>query len=342
MPLATQRILYTGPFRLGSMTESRRLALIELGHQVTGLDQAPFLDSVPGILRKVQMHALIGPGIVGYNRALLAEARALRPDMIYVDTGSYLWPETVSGLRETGAMLVHYISEDFRFRQYFYRHFRKAVATYDAQVITHPPSREYLEQNGARRIIRTEFGYDPTLHRPVALTSSEVEKYQSDAVFVGHWEPTTERMIAALRSAGVQARVWGPGWHRASSLKDRDSIRPIYGEEYIKVLCAARLCLCFLSKWGRNTWSVGRTFEIPAAGRFLLAERTEEHQRYYREGVEAEFFGSAEELVEKAQRYLSQEDRRLEIAAAGHHRCLTSRYSHRDRCDDLMQQLLSA
>lgn len=329
------RILYTGPFRFGSVTESRRQGLIELGHEVIGLDQVPYLDRGPSLARKLQMHSLLGPGINAYNRDILTLARNSRPELVYIDVGSYLWPRTIEALRACGAKLVHYTSDYLGFRGYFYRYFFPAVRLYDAHVISQTLCRPILERHGARRIVMTHFGYDPLLHVPSKDGRFALE---SDAVFVGHWEPSTEYKIAALRKAGVQVCVWGSGWWRAWSLADRRSIRPLSWKEYSPAISAAKLGLCFLSRWNRNK-SAGRTFEIPAIGTFLLAERTDDHASYFKEGVEAEFFDGADELISKARRYLSDKTAREAVAAAGHKRCLSSGYSQRERIGEILASI---
>ncbi|MCS7207308.1 MAG: glycosyltransferase [Dehalococcoidia bacterium] len=332
------RILYTGPFRPGSLTEARRRALLDLGHQVVGLDQAIYFDKGHPLLRKAQNHALIGPGIWAYNRDLLRLARETKPELIYVDMGISLWPKTIRALRATGAKVVHYTSEFFGYRRYLYRHFFPAVPFYHAHVITNRLVIPELEKRGAQKIVITEFGYDPSLHRPPNLTSEERQRYGSDVVFVGHWEPHYEKMLSALHQAGVAVRVWGPGWRRAHSFPRGVLGPPVYGEEYVKVLGASKICLGLLSKWNHNQ-SASRTFEIPAVGAFLLAERTEDHLRYFAEDKEAVFFSSAEELVEKARYYLTHEEERLRIARAGRERCLRSPYTHTDRMRAVLEAL---
>jgi spore maturation protein CgeB len=68
-----------------------------------------------------------------------------------------------------------------------------------------------------------------------------------------------------------------------------------------------------------------------------LADRTEEHLSLFEEGVEAEFFSTDEEFVDKARYYSDHEQERLKIAEAGRRRCLRSGYSY----DDRIRQILS-
>ena len=60
----------------------------------------------------------------------------------------------------------------------------------------------------------------------------------------------------------------------------------------------------------------------------MLADRTDEHQEFFEERKEAEFFGSAEELLEKVKFYLHNDTAREGIAEAGHRRCVSSRYAY--------------
>ena len=333
------KVLYTGPLRRGSMTESRRLELLELGHEVISVDQSRHVDRRRYIDRKLHQHLLVGPGIGAYNRELLQTAARTQPDLIYIDQAHYLWPQTVRALQKTTGRMVHYTSEHFGFRRYLFRHFHKTIPLYDVHVHTYAFSKQWLELRGARRVVLSEFGYDPRIHRPPELTEEDRRKYGSDVIFIGHHEPSTEKMILALQQAGIDVKIYGSGWKRRSRhIRGGKQIRPASLEEYVKLIACAKVCLCFLSKWNNNTLhSAGRTFEIPAIGSFLLAERTPDHLRYYVEGKEAEFFGSSKELVDKVRYYLAHDDQRRAIAEAGHLRCLTSGYSHRERMKQILE-----
>jgi hypothetical protein len=167
-------------------------------------------------------------------------------------------------------------------------------------------------------------GHDPELLRCPPLPRRE----GTAAVHIGHWEPHTERGILALRAAGVDVEVRGYNWFKARDRSLRQA-RFLPHEEYAATIAASRIGLCFLSRWNRNE-STGRSFDIPAIGTFMLAERTGEHEFIYGDGVLAALFSTTAELVEKARHYLAHPDEREAVAAAGHARVRETGYSWTD------------
>ena len=69
----------------------------------------------------------------------------------------------------------------------------------------------------------------------------------------------------------------------------------------------------------------------------MLAERTDEHQRLFWEGEEAEFFESDAELLEKVSFYLANPQKRAEIARRGRERCLAGGYSNQARIAKMLE-----
>ncbi|HZC22640.1 MAG TPA: glycosyltransferase, partial [Candidatus Binatia bacterium] len=68
-------------------------------------------------------------------------------------------------------------------------------------------------------------------------------------------------------------------------------------------------------------------------------DRTDEHQQFFEEGKEAEFFSSDEELLDKARFYCSHESARKTIAERGYRRCQESGYAYVCRLTGALQGL---
>ncbi|MDD3519262.1 MAG: glycosyltransferase [Chromatiales bacterium] len=208
-----------------------------------------------------------------------------------------------------------------RHHRWYWRHYMHCVPLADQQFVYRPVNVRELEAAGGRNVSVLMPYFVPSLHRPVELTEDERETYGCDAVFVGHYEPDGRvSYLAALVHAGLHVKLFGGGyWTRQVLGELADRLGPataVVGNEYAKALCGADMCLAFLSRLNRDTYT-RRCFEIPACGRLLLCERTEDLRRLFREDEEAVFFSSREELVEKALWLKGHPDERARIAAAG-------------------------
>lgn len=336
MTETSRRIGYVGTLDPGGTCFSRLEALRSVEPRVTALDTDAFLRGGK-VARWLNHVPAVGLGARRLNAAVLRLAREEQLDVLWIDKGVWVAPATLHELRRNGVRLAHHVTDALWPRPLRLRLTRRRLAAtaplYDHYVTSNAADFRRLQAVMPGRVVLTQLGYDerrfnarPTRDREAAA------RWVHDAVFIGHWEPRTERGIAALIAAGVRVKVFGHAWlarakrnqrlagHVFDSLPDRD---------YELALKHALIGLCFVSEWNYNE-TAGRSYEIPASGTFLLAPRTREHQRDYREGEEAEFFGSEAELVAKARRYLADDDARRAIAARGGRRCATSGYSWRE------------
>lgn len=80
-----------------------------------------------------------------------------------------------------------------------------------------------------------------------------------------------------------------------------------------------------------------RTFEVPACRGFMLSTRTTEQKNFFKEGKEADYFSTPEELKQKIDFYLKNDELRLKIAEAGYQKLLKSNYSYIDRAKQVLK-----
>ena len=181
-------------------------------------------------------------------------------------------------------------------------------------------------------------GYDPDTHRPLALSDEERARFGGPVGFVGTWEAARAASIGQLARGRHSGARLGRAAGR-SEFQPHPNLRiephELLGLDYARALNSFDINLCFLRKLNRDLQTT-RSVEIPACGAFMLAERTDEHLALFREGVEAEFFASDDEMIDKTRYYLAHPEARRRIAAAGLERCRIGRYSYHERLLDML------
>jgi spore maturation protein CgeB len=284
------------------------------------------------------------------NYRLLDAAREIVPHIVWIEKGNMIRPSTLQGLRRIApdAVLVSYSEDDMFLEHNRTRAYVRSLPHYDCVFTTKAPNFDASELPalGARRVIAVDKAYDPHMHYPVAVSDADVARYGADVGFVGTYEEARARSLTHLALNGIAVRVWGNGWDAWSDrppgllIEGRAVVNTERELAYTKSLCATRINLGFLRKLNRDT-QTDRTMEIPACAAFMLAERSDDHLRLFREGREAAFFGSDDELLEKVRYYLAHEDERATIARAGRQRCLDSGYSETARMSQMIDQCRS-
>jgi hypothetical protein len=184
-------------------------------------------------------------------------------------------------------------------------------------------------------------GYDPELNRPPSPDERD-RTLEGRIVFAGSWEAERARTVEALADAQLPVTVLSSSVRWQRSAEGRASLEwrrwEVYGRAYSVALGSAAIALGVLRK-AAGDLHTQRTFEIPACGVAMLAERTDEHLALFREGTEAEFFSSDAECVVKARRLLDDVTTRTAVAEAGRRRCLESGYSWADRLSKILRQV---
>jgi spore maturation protein CgeB len=302
-------------------------AFDSLEHDVHFLNNVPWLGSWNQALYARASRRLFRPlSVPAYNAYVLIRLASLRPDLLFVPKGAGLWPSTISAARRFSGARVVFQTDDFENQANTTPDMRRALPLWDVVFTPRRFAVDELMAAGARRAEHLPYAYDPFLSYPPSEADPDMTLADS-AVFVGTARPDRIVALEAL-ARRVPVVIFGTGWERSAPL--RPLLRPaIFGSELRRVNASAGVNIAFVAKANRDH-HVMRTFEIPACGGFMLAERTPDHVALFREDEEAAFFGSTEELVTNARIYLSDSIRRRRIAKAG---CLrvTGRECYQDR-----------
>lgn len=329
------RILIAGDWHSELHEEVVQQALRELGHEVQAFKWCGYFKRPRGVLgwvahfvRRAQNKYLVGPAIRRLNRDLIAAALHFRPEMLFVYRGTHVTRETLRAIKKSSpdCVLVGYNNDDPfspAYPHYLWRNFLRAIPVYDLMLAyRHANLAEYV-QAGARRVELLRSWFVPERNHPVELSPAEKHLFEADVVFVGHYEDDQRlECLEEIARQGIRLRLFGPGYdwdpviRKSPALSGLVPVRLVWGEDYNRALCGAKIALCFLSKLNRDTYT-RRCFEIPATGTLMLSEYSDDLSSLYKAGVEADFFRSREEMMEKIRYYLIHEEARQRVARSG-------------------------
>lgn len=294
---------------------------------------------------------LFGLGrIVANARALnrdLQERAGGGYDLVCVIKGLSVRRETLEAMRAASprTKLVCWTCDDQFLPHNQTPEFLAAAPAYD-MIFTcksHNVRNRELEGLGFRRVEFLYQAFSEADHHPRPNAAS---RHRGRVVFIGFAERKRFDYMNHLAANGVEVDVYGTGWDRGPYRAEAHPnlklhMKPLLGEDYADALSNAAISLCFLRELNRDLHT-SRTFEIPACGGFMLAERTEEHVGLFREGEEAEFFETKAELLDKVRAYLAAPERRAQVAKRGYERTRSSDYSYRAMVERIVQQAFAS
>ncbi len=336
-------ILYVGPLNYGGTCLQRYDALKSLGYNVIGIDT--FLYSkkfllLSKIFNRLQMEL----DILNINKKIIAHVSKYQYDLIWVDKGLIIKPETLKAIKEFNKTnkIVAYSPDDMMNPKNQSSYYLMTVPLYDIHVTTKSYNVVELENIGAKKVVFINNSYDPNVHRPFKVGENELDKYSADVGFIGQFEKDRFESMLFLAKHNIRVIIRGPGWEHYTGIDSNLIIKPgwVLGAEYAKYISNTKINLCFLRKENRDLQTT-RSVEIPACGGFMLAERTIEHQYLFEEGKEAAFFSSDDELLKLTSYYLRNSTLREKVAACGLQKCQISGYSNQERLKALLNNITS-
>ena len=179
----------------------------------------------------------------------------------------------------------------------------------------------------------------------IELNAEQRKRYCCDILFAGHFEADSRlSYIEELKKNGYKVKIFGPGdqWNKqlkkSKFLKEFAPVNQIWDEEYNAAINGAKIALCFFSKINRDTYT-RRCFEIPASGTLLLSEYSEDMATILPDGKSAVYFKSKDDLLNKVEMLLKDDQLRTKIAESGKYEVEAGRHEVTQRVSDLMDHL---
>ena len=350
------RVLIAGEWAWPWYEEACANALVKLGHEVMRFSWLEKFrcfrvgDVEPQYFskyREIQNRLIFGPIVSALNKELLKTVEEFRPHILLGYRATHIFPATLRKIKRRHAdiTLVQYCNDDpfsRRANPILWRHLKRAIPFYDIHFVYRHHNIDDFKGCGAKRAELLRSYYIPERNYPVTL-GREDKRFVCDVVFAGHYEADFRvEYIETIIRAGYKLNLFGGGWYKALSRLPPDSplrplfpIAPVVDTDYRKALSGAKIALCFLSKLNRDTYT-RRNFEIPATGAFMLSEYSDDLATLYKEGLEAEFFRTKEEMMDKIKYYLTHDVQRREIARRGRERVLLDGHDVTARMKQMM------
>ncbi|HEX7242276.1 MAG TPA: glycosyltransferase [Longimicrobiaceae bacterium] len=328
------RVLIVGEEAPGALSDSYARAFRSLGAEVRRFcPRRAYAEALPlpGAGTRVGKRLLRAVALPVFNRRVRDELADERADLVLVVKGEELSAETVRWLRErTGAPVVNFYPDDpfGEARSNRMAYGTETLAAYDACFTFARHLFPAYRHAGVERVHYLPFARDPDQHSPPEAPGEP----EFEVVFVGNLDAERVRWLEPLAAAGLRLAVFGE--HTTAALPGRSPLRAAtflpasYGAGLARALARGAVSLNVMRLQNAGSHNM-RSFESPACGAFTLSQRTPELAELFREGEEVALFGSPEEMVAEARRWLADPEGRRRVAEAGFRRVEHDTYAAR-------------
>jgi hypothetical protein len=265
-----------------------------------------------GILRIFPKRGAIPRRAARWSEDIVIEqVRSFRPDVVHVQEPLGLSDRFCRELHSTAALVTAQIASQYPSVD--------PLRRYDL-VLTSLPNFVHAFREAGIRAEYFRLGFEASLLDRIQRD----ERY--DVIFVGGISPEHPQRLALLEelSARLPFAWWGYGAEtlpRQSVLRTRHQ-GAAWGLDAFRILASARICINvhagFASPYANNM----RLYEVTGVGTMLMTDAKDNLHELFTPGKEVAAYTSTEDLIEQAQYYLSHDDERRAITAAGQSRTL--------------------
>lgn len=331
--------IYGGSLPIASYTVS---ALEQLGHRVTWIDHSPHhasynvMNGLKEPRHRLTLQSRLADLLGQVTIARLAEDP---PDVVLALAQAPMTLPLLEHLRKKQFVTAMWFVENYRHLTYW----QQVAAGYDHWfVIQKHACHEALRYAGAKQVSYLPMAAEPSIHRPLTLTSEEYTTLGADVSFVGAGYANRRELLPRLVTKEWTFKLWGNEWDGVAALTgvlQRAGAR-IDTDTCVKVFNGTKVNINLHSWTGEGLDPEGdfvnpRTFELAACGAFqIVDERSLLPEVFTREQIVTA--GRPDDFVPHVRHWLRDKAGRKQIADAARQRVLAEHtYIHR------MRQLLA-
>lgn len=337
-------VAVVGPIYGGSLPIARYTvsALEQLGHRVTWIDHSPHhasYDMMSGLKEsrhRLTLHSRLADLLGQVTIARIAEDP---PDVVLALAQAPMTLPLLEHLRKKQFVTAMWFVENYRHLTYW----QQVAAGYNHWfVIQKEACHEALRYAGAKQVSYLPMAAEPSIHRPLTLTTEEHTTLGADVSFVGAGYANRRALLPHLVTKEWMFKLWGNEWDNAGPLTNvlQRAGERIDTDTCVKIFNATKVNINLHSWTGEGLDPDGdfvnpRTFELAACGAFQIVDkRTLLPEIFTREQIATA--GRPDEFLPRVSQWLHDEAGRKQMADAARERVLAEHtYVHR------MQQLLA-
>lgn len=265
------------------------------------------------------------------QKEVLEAIKRVDSDLIFVIKGFYMLPETIDKIKGLNKTVICFHPDDpfSSFAGASTVNLRNCINHYDIYFIWYKQLISKLKEAGCKSVYYLPFAADTNLFKPPNNhINNEQKKYAVS--FVGN---ANQERIEFIQSLTVLLNGWneskalfGHGWKNIEGFECKGTV---YNNDFVDLIHNTKVNLNILRNQNKGSHNM-RTFDIPAAGGFILHEFSDEAACFFEEGIEVEFYRDVEECADKIKFYSENDELRNKIAQAGYKKIFSAGYAYTD------------
>ena len=291
-----------------------------------------YSNSVLSLLRRVYKKIFRIIDNYFFNRVLRKNIAKHKPDIFYTELNPVVSQETLDFLRSKGIKSAEWFGiPPFTCKKN--SNLIKTMASYDFIVSSTNIIPLCSSPHIPRCFIEVPPAYNPKIFKKMNLMGDDQLKYSHDVSFVGGVAKIHSRrwdVLEALSKNCDNFAFYGYGLNKVPSYYTffKSHRGAPLAESFAKIINGSKISINLLLDYYEKL-SSGinyRAFEIPACGGFQLCQYTPNLEEFFTPGENIETFKNIEELLEKVDYYLKNDNARMRIAENGYKRVLPFTY----------------